>query len=811
MVFSIINLRLLRYIICIIVMGVLYPSCNVTRHVPTGSYLLQRAIIDADQDALPDERISSVDFEKYTRQAPNKRFLGINFYVWMYNLANPKKDNGWNNFKRRVGEEPVLLNMLQTDQTVENFKIYMNSKGFYSSSAIFKIDTTSRDKRAFVTYKVKQGVPYRIDSISYDFKDKTLEKIILSDTTNSLIHRGNIFDISVLDRERMRVAAHLKDNGYYKFSINNIEYIADTLSSDNLVAVDVVVKKHIEGYDGRGQVVLDDNSKYRIKKVNIFTNYDAIKARTDVFFTARLDTIAYKGLNLVYEDLLNIRPAVIRRAIPMNPDTLYNARLVEQTYSSLMSLGYFKSAKISFDDILNDGKPNFVAYATASDSAKMNITTPIRERDLECNILCTPALRQSFKVELEGSTTSSFYGLKTTIGYQNRNIFKGAESFDIDFTTGYEHMRAKEATKRQATEFGVATRLLIPRFLLPFKVPDWKRLNLPKTEIAVSINFQDRPFYTRTLSSLSLSYQWSNKKYSSFSLSPININVVDMGYLDKTFENDLIETGNDYLLKSYSTQFIAGLSFGYVYNNQQKSFGRNATVVRLNVETAGNLIDVLAPLFAGSLDKDTEECENFYTVFGIKYAQYFRSDLSLSHNITLGDRVTLAGRLYGGIAIAYGNSTSIPVDRMFYAGGSNGMRGWAPRTLGPGSSPFEKSDTYEYHSQLGDMKLEANLELRFPIWDMIHGATFFDLGNIWFIKSEKGDENFKNSVFHFDKFYKQLGLNTGVGLRLDIKFAVLRLDWGIQLHNPNEPVGERWIHGFEWKNTALNFGVGYPF
>ena len=176
----------------------------------------------------------------------------------------------------------------------------------------------------------------------------------------------------------------------------------------------------------------------------------------------------------------------------------------------------------------------------------------------------------------------------------------------------------------------------------------------------------------------------------------------------------------------------------------------------------------------------------------------------------LGEKVALAGRLYGGVGMAYGNSegVTIPFDRLFYAGGSGGMRGWTPRTLGPGSVP-KPSDT-SYPTQLGDMKLEANLELRFPIWGIFHGATFFDLGNIWYVRQTDGSIP-DAALFHFDSFYKQLGFNTGLGLRLDIKFVVLRLDWGIQLHNPNNPAGERWIHDFRWKNTALNFGVGYPF
>ncbi len=173
----------------------------------------------------------------------------------------------------------------------------------------------------------------------------------------------------------------------------------------------------------------------------------------------------------------------------------------------------------------------------------------------------------------------------------------------------------------------------------------------------------------------------------------------------------------------------------------------------------------------------------------------------------LNERVALVGRIYGGIVIPYGNSTDVPADRLFYAGGSNGMRGWAPRTLGPGSQPRKLS---EYPMRLADVKLEANLELRFPIWGIMHGATFFDLGNIWKLKSNPAKYS-DSAVFYADRFYRQLGFNTGLGVRFDIKFAVLRLDWGIQLHNPNNPAGERWIHNFRWDNTAINFGVGYPF
>ncbi len=176
----------------------------------------------------------------------------------------------------------------------------------------------------------------------------------------------------------------------------------------------------------------------------------------------------------------------------------------------------------------------------------------------------------------------------------------------------------------------------------------------------------------------------------------------------------------------------------------------------------------------------------------------------------LGEVTAIAARWYSGVGLAYGNSLSLPFDRLFYVGGSNSMRGWSPRTLGPGSTLTEDTDSSDdYPNKVGDIKLEANVELRFPIWGNIHGATFFDLGNVWYMNEDSYND--PDGIFHFDSFYKQLGLNTGLGIRVDITFAVLRLDWGIQMHNPNLPEAERWIKKFNWDYTSFNFGVGYPF
>ena len=788
------------YIVCCVALGLTLSACNVTRLIPSDTYLLQRVKIEEDKSAPRAERVKSEEVTKYLRQKPNKHFLGTDFYAWIYLMADPGRDNWWNNLKRKMGEEPVLFNMRDTERSASNLKLYLDSRGYYSSKVDYKVDTTYRRKRAKVAYSLKQGKPYHISAISYDFKDQFLEPIILPDTINTLLHKGDIFDISVLEAERERIALYLKDRGYYNFSVNNVEYLADTLSGDNKVGVKVIIKQNLTGYNARGEAIYDNNVVYRLRNIDIIPHYNAAVAKSETNYFERFDSIEFRGLNILFSGKQpTVRPKVLRGSIPLYPNYLYNYSQVSRTYANLMAMGYFKSARINFEEVSNDLKQNLITLVGVDGKDKNAPINYTRERYLDCNIYCTPALQQGIKAELEASTTSSFYGLKAVVGYQNRNIFRGAEMLEVTGTAGYEYMKAPNSKKRHAMEFGVAAGLSFPRFLLANYALS-NNILVPKTKFEVSYNYQDRPYYQRGLSSISWIYSWRNRTNSSFVVRPIGINLVDVSYIDQKYFNSL---QNQYLKHSFQSQLIVAISGSYVLNKQYKSAPNNQTTLRANCELSGNLLNGLVHLFS-----KPAEGENYYKFLGIRYSQYARADINASHKIMFGKVTALAARLYAGVAYAYGNSDAVPFDRLFYAGGSNSMRGWAPRTLGPGSSPAPTNVVYP--TQLGDMKLEANLEFRFPIWDMFHGATFLDLGNIWYIGRE-GVSYPDSSVFHFNSFYKQLAFNTGIGLRLDIKFAILRLDWGIQLHNPNNPEGQRWIHNFKWRNTSLNFGVGYPF
>ena len=779
---------------------ILQTSCSITRNMPQGEYLLHKNIIQYSDSIPKNERIPISTLKPYIKQDPNKRFIGTNLYLWIYNLANPEKNNAINRLLRRIGQPYVTVDANLIESSTINLKSFMNSSGYFNAKSSYSADTTKR-RKATITYHIDQGKPYRINEVTHLFKDKTIGVVIMEDSTSTFIHKGDIFNESTLNKERSRIANLLKEKGYFTFGVDDIYYTADSTVGDKKVNIKMVVKQHTSGYTKNGDPILNDFTVYRMKNIYINPNYNPIEAATDSTYNKSLDTLQYRGLNIIYEKSPNVRKEFLRELVNIYPNDIYRLQEVNKTYNNIMRLGFYKSASIVFNETKSKA-PSYITYIGGDENNKSAKQT--MEKYLDCTILCTPALKQSYKAEVEASTNSNFYSLKVTAGYQNRNILRGTEVLDVSLTTGYELSRVKG--NNSSYEIGGTVGLSFPTLLTPFKVDKYNRLNNPSTRVALSISSQRRPFYERTISGLTWGYSWDNGKNSMYTLRPIDLSLIKMGYIKEDYINHLDSIGNSYLLNSYKSQFLAGISTSYTYNNQKLNTNTNSIIFKINFESSGNLINGLANLFDSKKYIDETGTE-FSKILGIRYAQYVRLQSSFSNRLQMGEKSALVYRLYAGAALSYGNSESVPHDRLFYSGGSNSMRGWMIRTLGPGNVTTNIEESI-YPSQLGNLKLEANLEFRFPVWDMLHGALFFDLGNVWYLK--KG-QSAPEGVFHFNSFYKQLGFNTGLGARIDLNFLVLRLDWGIKLHNPNMPVGDRWINNFNLKNTALNFGVGYPF
>jgi hypothetical protein len=769
-------------------------GCSVTRHVPDGEYLLTRNKIVADKDTPKQDRVTGDDLERYIRQSPTPRFLGTNLYLGIYSLSSPEKDGWWHRTLRKIGAAPVILDTNLVVRSANNLTNYLISKGYYYSDNRYEIDT--HRKKAKVSYYIKQNEPYRIRDVSYVFRDENLRPVIMQDSAATLLRSGERFDLDVLAAEEARIIGNLRDNGYYYFSSANDSIVADTMAGGYQTDLEFVFRKQLKGYDNQGRAIYEDNRVYRLDSIFIYPGYNPQQAAADPGYLKDMDTVPYRGLHIVFKERQNVRSRILRQAVNLQQNQLYSEADVRQAYADIMRLGYYKNANIHFVDKTNYAEPNLVTFV-GSDGQ----TATVSEGYLSCYINCIPALRQSYKIELEGTTTSDYYGINASIGYQNRNLFRGVEMLDVTVRGGYEFMRAKG--RNGSWELGAGVSLSFPRFISPIRIDRYNRLVNPRTRIELTVNSQSRVMYDRNLFGANWAYTWSGRGASSFTLRPIDINVIKMGNIDPGFQAGTIDR-NPFLKYSFTDQIVAGISGSHIYNSQLRK-GGGSWVLRTNAETAGNLIYGISNLFNAGSFSEGPDGKDYHKLFGIRYAQYFRVDASFSDRVALGPRTSMAYRVYAGGAMPYGNSASIPFDRLFYGGGSNSMRGWVARSLGPGNTA---SPGDSFPAQMANIKLEANLELRFPMWKSLGGAVFFDAGNIWLAGKYNNDEQGR---FRFDTFYKQLGFNTGLGLRLDINVAVLRLDWGIKLHDPGRPAGDRWIDDFRYNNTALNFGVGYPF
>ena len=670
-------------------------SCSVTRRMPEDQLLLtrNRLRIEKEENLSRSERAASQELAEYIRQRPNKRLFGIPFFLQIYNLSPVEKQN----WTKRTGEAPVVYDPVLTARSVDALSIYMRGRGFFNSFVEARVDTLP-GRKVRVEYRVRPGTPSRIGTVRYDFQDNFVAPIILEDSAHTLIRSGDIFSTEVLQQERQRITAKLKDQGFYNFSINNIIFPIDTVSDPGLVNIRNRVRQRVAGYGEDDEPVMENNRVYRIRNLYIQPDYDPNRAALDPRYYDRLDTAEYRGVYFIYDRELPVSSDVLLRAINIYPNYLYNAGDVSRAYDNLMKLNYFRSANILFTELPDSlsGNISFVG-----DEGAGNYT---REGYLDCHIRCTPGMRQSYSVDLEGATTSSYYGLLTTLGYQNRNLFKGAESVDFSITAGYEFMRVPG--RKNSIELGGAVGVTFPRFVSPVRIDRYNRLNNARTRAEVSYNYQDRPFYNRILTSAAFGYSWSNSRHSSFLVRPVDISVVKLNSIDQRFLDSM---KNEYLKNSYRSQLISGISGSYIYNNQQQNVVKNTFRMRLNAETNGNLLNTIMPLF----ERKTEEMPH-YKLFGIQYAQYVRSDLDMSYKFALGQKTALVSRFYvgGGMRTAIRPTRRFLSSVFFTPEAPTACAAGKPARLARGVSPHRKTPVIRRNWGISNSKPTSNSVFR---------------------------------------------------------------------------------------------------
>ncbi len=759
-------------------------SCSPTKYVPDGKYLLNKNKIK-----IEGKSVSKDEIKGYLKQVPNKKILGLKFHLFLYNLSNIDKVKGLHGWLRRIGEKPAIWDQDITGTTNSYFKQYLENKGYYHSEVH---DTVKfRKNHAKVIYEIIPNEPYYVSSISYLFEDVTLQSIIITDTANSLLKRGMLFDKEILQEERIRIENLLKRNGYYKFSKEYICYEAHQVNKTHEIDLTIIFKEYQEGSQDQ-KTKIRYHKQYRINNIYVYPNYNSSLSRQ--FLSDINDTTYYNNIYYLYNKNPRIDFTIINNANFILPGQYYNQDNVSRTYNKLSSLGLFKFINISFNELYRDS------------------TMLSKDYLIDCNIELTKRKVQSYQFEIVGTNSSGDFGIRGNLLYNNWNLLRGAETFNLKLTGAYEAIQEVPATGiSNIIESGAEFRINFPKFLLPVKSEKFVKRYAPKTSVSLSYNYQARPDYRRTIANSSFGYNWKGRTYTKYNFSPVVINYVQIPYKSEEFTDVISGT---YMEFSYEDHFIGGNRLSFEFVNQEIGKTKNFIFLKFNIESAGNLLFGISRLRNSGKDSISG-----YTVFNVPYSQYIKTDIDLRHYNIITPANSLIWRIFMGCAYPYGNSNALPFEKKYFSGGPNSIRAWRTRELGPGS--YLDDSESKIPNTMADIKLEFNLEYRFKLFWKLEGAIFLDAGNIWAI-NPKDDR--PNSLFDFNKFYKEIAVGTGFGTRFDFSFFIIRLDFGFKLRDPSftqykwlldnellksDEYKDRRENGYRIFN--LQFGIGYPF
>lgn len=762
----------------------LLAACNPTKYVPSGELLLSKnhLVIGSDSGNVP-AQISKGAMKPYIKQQPNKRIFGARFHLGLYNFSNIDRERWPHGWLRKIGEEPVIFDPLAAERTKNQLEGYLDSKGYFNGTV--EAHTGIIKKEAEVFYNISPGIPYTIRDIRYEIEDSLLYGLVMIDTMNCTIERGMNYDVDLLQKERQRLERFIRDIGFYAFSTEDIFFRVDSSLSTNQVNVYYAVSRS-SSLDSQGKLVYSTHRMFRVRDVYIYPEFDPREALTQgEDYLTGFDTTSIDGFHFIIPPGKQyINPEVLKRAIYVMPGALYSVTNTEATHDHLAELKNHRLININYAEV-----PGFRGSRPG-------------EGTLDCIIQLTPMDLQSYTIELEGTNSGGNLGGAVNLIYQNKSLFHGAENFSLKLKGAYETLTEAVTGFKNSQEYGVEATLRLPKFLMPYPSKElFIRKHDPKTVLQAGYNFQKMPVYTRTMANLTVGYSWKGNRYTSHTFNPLVFDVVNLPYISPSFAARIDTTS--YLKYSYRDVMVLGTNYNFVFNNQMIRKSKDYWHVRLGFDAAGNLLS-LGYKIAGA-----DKVDDAYQLLKQPFAQYVKGEIDASYHRKINEVSTLAYRFFTGVGWPYGNSRAMPFEEQYFGGGSNDIRAWLVRTLGPGSYVF--SDT-TFINQTADIKLEANAEYRFKLFWILEGALFLDAGNIWTFRE---DIDRPGGQFKINKFIDDIAVGTGMGLRLDIKFVLLRVDFGIKLRDPQLTGWSKWIPLARPYNLrddmTMVVGIGYPF
>ena len=717
-------------------------SCSASRDLPEDNYMLDKVRVVADGKY---KDINTLQLKSYVRQKGNARWFStfkIPLGVW----AMAGKDSTWiNKILWSMGEPPVVYDSLLAQNTCVDLQQALQNLGYLDAQV--ELFTNQKKKKLDAIYVLHPGKPYFIHNFNIDIQDSVIAGMLAE--KKPYIHAGDKFSVEALNNERSRITDYLQDNGYFRFHKEFITFRAQKDAQNKLVDLTLVLHPY---------------------------------QRQD-----RPDTLhsSYNIRNIIYESsmpddsVIHLRKHVLEENTFLTEGAPYSASALQNTYNHFGRLGAVKYTNIAFQPVPNTNELD----------AKITIQT-----NKPSSIIFQP----------EGTNTSGDLGAAVSLTYQNKNLFRGSETFSVQLRGAYEAIRGLEGYKNQDFfEYSIESRLSFPRFIFPFLSQDMRRKIISTSEVSVSFDSQDRPEFHRRVLSAGWRYLWKNQHHcDSYRLDLLDINYVFMPWISETFKHEYLDdTSNSNVILKYNYEdlFIMRTGFGYTYNN-------GLIALKTHFETAGNLLYLWNKSFS-----EAKQDSDFYRVFNIAYAQYVKGDFELSYQLIRKKNSRLVAHIGIGIAYPYGNSKVLPFEKRYFSGGANSVRGWSVRSLGPGSYK-DKDNKINFITQTGDIKLDLNLEYRAHLFWKFGGALFIDAGNIWTIRDY---EEQPGGQFTIKSLIDEMAVSYGLGLRLNFDYFILRFDLGMKAINPaykNE--GEEHfpvIHPRLSRDLAFHFAVGLPF
>lgn len=765
--------RNVLFLLILLVWG--WSGCSTTRNLPEGEVLYtgikEYKVTGPSGEAIDPEAEHQVN--QTLQVAPNNEVLGIRippFGLWMYNMFKTDKKKGFKHWMfEKLAADPVLISKVDPEIRVKAAQTLMNDNGYFNGKIRYEIVPDEKNPRkAKISYFIDYNQPYRYKSVEYMKAETPSDSLIQSISGESLLKPGQIFNVNLLEDERNRISNYLRDHGYYYFRPDFISYLADSTIGNHEMALRIIPKTNVP------KPML---KPWRIGKIDY--------SITNSYGRQPNDTISYHDMGVFYRRRVPVRPRVLYRALTMKSGDLYTQQATDATQANLARLNTFKFSEVTY-------MPADTSHTIDSLNVLINATMELPiDADIELNVT-TKSNKQT--------------GPGMIFGITRRNVFRGGEILNTQLSGSYEWQTGAGAKSADGDnlinsyELGVTSSLIFPRLIAPkffnrdFKFP-------ATTTLKINANLLSRAGYFRLLTlGGSGNYDFKSSTVSSHTITPFSLTYSYL--IRKTAAFDSVMNVNKALALSFENQFIPSMGYTYTYDNSPITSLRNHVWWQSSITQAGNILYGAMELF-GNKDKQK-------TIFGRPFSQFVKVTSEIRYYYKLTERQMIASRLMGGVIKPYLNSSVAPYSEQFFIGGANSIRAFGVRSIGPGSFRPAANALYSYLDQTGDLKIEANVEYRFPIaGSSLFGAVFVDAGNVWLLKE---DANRPGGNFTWSTFGKDIALGTGAGVRLDITYLVLRFDVGVPIHAPYDTGKSGYCNVSKvWKHLGYHLAIGYPF